>query len=130
MRLFIAAALLAVALSAGAAAKAAKPVLRVTQEFVGSQFYIEGSVGYVRIRSRAGRLVASNTFAGGRKELRFRLRPGVYRMVSFQRPCDGNCGYLDPPTDRCSRPIRIRRMKSVSARIEVSPANGCVIRLA
>ena len=130
MRLLAAAAVLAVALAAGAAAQTEKPVLRITEKFVGAQFYIEGSIGYVRIRSKAGRLVASNTFAGGRRELRFKLRPGVYRLVSFQRPCDGNCGYLDPPTDRCSRLIRIRRMESLSVRIEISPGNGCTIRLA
>ena len=67
VRLFTAAAVLAVALAAGAAARTEKPALRVTEKFVGSQFYIEGSIGYVRIRSRAGRLVASNTFAGGRE---------------------------------------------------------------
>ena len=32
-----------------------------------------------------------------------RLSPGRYRVISYQRPCDGNCGLLDPPTDRCAR---------------------------
>ena len=34
------------------------------------------------------------------------LAPGRYRLQSWQRDCDGNCGRLGPPTDRCSRWFR------------------------
>jgi hypothetical protein len=115
-------------LVAAAGAQTERPALRVTQEFVGSQLYMEGSIGYIQIKKRTGRVVASGTFREAR-ELRFRLAPGRYRVVSFQRPCDGNCSYLDPPTDRCSRALVIRRRHPVAAKVEISPGNGCTIRL-
>jgi hypothetical protein len=130
VRALAAVTLLAGLVASTAAAGGKKPALTVTQRFVGGQFYIEGSIGYLRVRTRDGRLVAAKTFAGARHQLRFRLAPGRYTLVSFQRPCDGNCGYLDPPTDRCSRPLLIRRRNPVSARVEISPGAGCTIRLA
>ena len=30
------------------------------------------------------------------------VRPGSYTVTFWQRPCDGNCGYLDPEVTRCS----------------------------
>lgn len=119
--------LAAAALAASAAAGTAKPTLRVTQAFVGSVHYVEGSIGYVRIQSRAGRTLAEKTFRTS-SELRFALMPGTYRLVSFQRPCDGNCGYLDPPTDRCGRLLRVHAHVTVSAQVLVSPGSGCTIR--
>jgi hypothetical protein len=87
--------------ASAAAARVEKPSLTVTQRFVGGQLYIEGSVGYIRVRTKDGRLVSAKTFPRDQRELRCRLVPGRYTLVSFQRPCDGNCSYLDPPTDRC-----------------------------
>jgi hypothetical protein len=115
-------------LVAAAGARTVKPALRVTQSFVGSVHYIEGSIGYVRIENHAGRRLSQKTFRNT-AELRFALLPGSYRLVSFQRPCDGNCGYLDPPTDRCARVFRVRAHESVSARVLVSPGSGCTIEL-
>jgi hypothetical protein len=115
-------------LTATAGARTVKPTLRVTQSFVGSVFYVEGSIGYVRIQNRPGRTLVQKTFRAA-KELRFALMPGSYRLVSFQRPCDGNCGYLDPPTDRCARAFRVRAKDTVAARILVSPGSGCTVQL-
>ena len=55
--------------------------------------------------------------------VRVRLRPraGLYRVESFQRPCDGNCSLLDPPTDRCSRRVRVYAGESARVRIVTRP---------
>jgi hypothetical protein len=58
-----------------------------------------------------------------------RLDPGSYRFVSFQRPCDGNCDILDPPTDKCSREIVVVRDRPVEATITVRPSEGCSVEV-
>ncbi len=131
MRTFAAVAALAALLAVGAAAQNEnkRGRLRVSERLVGGlDPYIEGSIGYVRIRTRAGKLVTSGKFGLARRPLRFALGPGTYRLFSFQRPCDGNCGFLDPPTDRCSRLFRLRARRTVAATILLSPGSGCTIR--
>jgi D-alanyl-D-alanine dipeptidase len=54
-----------------------------------------------------------------------RLPPGRYRVISYQRPCDGNCGLLDPPTDRCVRPIRVLSGGLTEVAVSVRPGRGC-----
>jgi hypothetical protein len=100
--------------------------------------YIEGSYSYVRVENLDGEEPIQKRFpVEARKlgELRFlstmtlRLGPGSYRLVSFQRPCDGNCGILDPPTDECSREIVVVRDRPVEATIAVRPGEGCSIEV-
>ena len=129
MRVLAAVAVLAAVIASVASAGSQKPALKVTQKFIGSVHYVEGSIGYIRIKSPAGRRVAQKTFSGATKQLRFTLAPGRYRVVSFQRPCDGNCSLLDPPTDRCSTAVQIRAGATVSATVVVTPGQGCRIRL-
>jgi hypothetical protein len=56
-----------------------------------------------------------------------RLRAGRYRLSTYQRYCDGNCGYLDPPTLRCRHRIRIRSGRVLSLLVEVTFFEGCRI---
>src|SRR5215467_3214967 len=59
-----------------------------------------------------------------------RLSPGRYRLVSWQRICDANCGNLDPPSDRCARPFTLRKGDRLQAVIRLDWASpGCVIVL-
>jgi Beta-lactamase enzyme family len=90
--------------------------------------YIEGSVSYLRLK-RGDRVVARRSGSG---PIRTRLKPhaGLYRVVSYQRPCDGNCSLLDPPTDRCSKRVRVYAGESSSARVVTKPGSGCTIRVA
>jgi len=60
-------------------------------------------------------------------ETTLRLEPGSYRVISFQRPCDGNCGYLDSPTDKCSRKIEAKADGLIEATVRLSPGEGCTI---
>jgi hypothetical protein len=96
--------------------------------------YIEGSVGYLRIVDadtgavvRKGR---ARTAAPGTTRRIFRrvLPSGRYRIVSYQRPCDGNCDYLDGPTERCATIVEIRDGRVARVTFEVTPGAGCVVR--
>jgi D-alanyl-D-alanine dipeptidase len=103
-------------------------VLDVAQRFdLSDGTYIEGSVSYLRIRK--GRRVVLERSRQGEVSVRARLRAGLYRVTSFQRPCDGNCSQLDPPTDRCSRRAIVFRGQSTSVRVVTKPGHGCRIHV-
>ena len=114
---------------AGAQRSHSRGALTVSQRFDLSKGlpYIEGSMSYLKIR-RHGRTVVQRVRQG---PFRVRLRPraGLYRVESFQRPCDGNCSLLDPPTDRCSRRVRVYAGESARVRILTRPGHGCVVRV-
>jgi hypothetical protein len=94
----------------------------------GTSFYIEGSRSYVRIEYMDGTKVAEEMLAGGeRPGVSLRVNPGDYRIFSWQRPCDGNCGLLDPPTDECDRTLSVPSGEVVRGTIEVRPGEGCTI---
>ena len=58
-----------------------------------------------------------------------RLDPGSYRLVSSQRPCDGSCDSLDPPTDECSREVVVTAGRSVAVTITVGPGESCSVEV-
>ena len=72
---------------------------------MGGSLYIEGSYSYVRVEQDEQKVVRVRLKGRKTLETKVLLQPGFYRLVSFQRPCDGNCGLLDPPTDQCSSEI-------------------------
>jgi D-alanyl-D-alanine dipeptidase len=122
--LVIAVALAAVALPA--AADAAPGTLDFRQSFAGRVPYIEGSVSFVRVRDADGvEVVRRRVMHKPRFRLRRRLPAGRYKVVSYQRPCDGNCSFLDPPTDRCARRIRILSGGLTEVSVIVRPGRGC-----
>jgi hypothetical protein len=95
--------------------------------------YREGSVSYVFVRQvgndtatlRTSRLLAplEPTLIVGTE-----LTPGRYVISSFQRPCDGNCNFLNPPIDQCSSdPVEVRVGMVVSVLVSVVPFGGCSI---
>ena len=59
--------------------------------------------------------------------MRRRLAPGTYMVINYQRPCDGNCGTLDPPTDRCVRRVRILSGGLTEVALRVRPGRRCTI---
>ena len=144
MREFLTASLAVLALSACAGNEGPDPGpgavdVSVRQIYDMSQgAYFEGSYSYVRVENLDGdELIEKRFTQAARKldELRFlstmtlRIDPGSYRLVSFQRPCDGNCGSLDPPTDECSREIVIVRDRPVEATITVRLGEGCSVEV-
>jgi hypothetical protein len=44
------------------------------------------------------------------------LDAGRYQVQAALRPCDGNCGYLDPPTLTCEAAVVVKADRSVTVR--------------
>jgi hypothetical protein len=97
--------------------------------------YREGSVSFVVIRQvgndnaavKVSRLLAplEPTLIVGTE-----LAAGRYVVSSFQRPCDGNCDFLNPPVDQCnSGPLEVRPGTEVSVLVSVVPFGGCSISM-
>jgi D-alanyl-D-alanine dipeptidase len=113
-----------------AAAPAARGTLDYRQTFDTSRgMYIEGAFSYVRVSDARGRVVLERAYQRGRFRLRHPLPAGRYRVRSFQRPCDGNCGTLDPPMDSCSRRLRVLPRGRTVVRVSVRPGRGCRMRV-
>ena len=98
--------------------------------------YVEGSLSYIRVERPDGeRLFERQLSELSGKSPTFhstdyiRLAPGEYQLISFQRPCEGNCGSLDPPTDRCERRIRVTGNPKLTVLIAAQPAESCEIEL-
>jgi hypothetical protein len=98
--------------------------IHVRQEWVPGSLYVEGSYSYVRVE-HGGDTVQELRLEGDKASVR--LEPGTYRLVSFQRPCDGNCSFLDPPTDECSREIEIAADAELHELVRLTPGSGCTI---
>jgi hypothetical protein len=94
----------------------------------GSPIPIEGAYSYVRVSRPDGSQVVRRRLTRGRPlATTMPLAPGRYRLQSWQRTCDGNCGYLDAPSDRCARWFRVERGRRLNARITVTYGSGCRI---
>jgi hypothetical protein len=102
--------------------------LRILQVTVGNAVPTEGSLSYIRVERATGVTVTERQLPGTGK-LTLRVPPGPYRLVSWQRICDANCGNLDPPSQRCARPFTLRPGDQLTAAIRVNFASGCVIVL-
>jgi len=87
---------------------------------------IEGAYSYLRVETRDGAKVVEERLRA--KETTIRLDPGPYRLISFQRTCDANCGNLDPASDSCDRAFTMAPDKALNASLRVSYGSGCTIR--
>ena len=110
------------------AAHAAPGTLDLRQSFDHSRgSYVEGSFSYVRVRGVRGKLVVAKRSSRPRFRMQRRLAPGGYMVINYQRPCDGNCGTLDPPTDRCARRVRILSGGLTEVALRVRPGRRCTM---
>ena len=118
---------------AGAADPLASGTIAVSQTV--QCCYREGAVSFVLIRQtgndkaavRASRLLAplEPTLIVATD-----LSPGRYMISTFQRPCDGNCDFLNPPVDQCSTgPVELRAGMRVDLLVSVIPFGGCTISM-
>lgn len=115
------------AATAGAAAGSGE--LRITQVRVGNAMPIEGAFGYIRLE-RAGGATAAERRLPDSGKLTLTVPPGTYRLLSWQRTCDANCGHLDPPSDQCALPFTLRKGEQLQAVIKVDfAACRCLIVL-
>ena len=89
--------------------------------------YVEGSLGYVRLEDADGGKVFEEQLDPDRPESTHDVPAGDYVLKSWQRPCDGNCGYLDPPTDECQSALALPSGEHVRVTITLRPGHGCSI---
>jgi hypothetical protein len=109
-------------------------LLVVDQELGRTSFFSEGAFPYVKLESN-GRVIAERLVRDTRALLpllRQRLAPGAYRLVSYQRPCEGACPRrgergLDPPTLRCEASVEIAAGETVTALVRPRAGHGCRI---
>src|SRR5690348_4494390 len=110
------------------AATAGAAQLRITQVKVGLAMPIEGAITFIRIERASGGTVTERRlpFSG---KLTLALRPGAYRLVTWQRTCDANCGHLDPASSQCARPFTLRQGEPLHATIRTDFVSRCAIVL-
>jgi hypothetical protein len=125
----LAAAGTATAATPAAAAAATGDVTLVRHERPAPSPYIEGAIQEVRIfRASTGRRVLTYRF-GENKRHRIELPVGRYRIRSATRVCDGNCGFLDPPSFGCKGRFTAQRINDVRVRISTKVGAKCRIRV-
>jgi hypothetical protein len=90
---------------------------------------VEGAYSYARVE-RDGKTVAQVRLSAALvPRAVIRLDPGSYRLVSFQRNCNGNCHLLGPPSGECGRAFSARANETVRATVRVTFGTGCRISL-
>jgi Beta-lactamase enzyme family len=110
---------------AGAGSARQHGKLDVTQRFAGA--YPAGTVSYLRVRK--GKRVVYRRSREGAVSVQLRPRDGLYRVVSFQRPCKDDCATLNPPVDACSRRVRVYAGETSRVRTITRPGGGCKMRV-
>jgi hypothetical protein len=98
-------------------------------------FFTEGAFPYIRLESAEGQVVAEHLVRDTRTVLPLLRQPvsaGAYRLVSYQRPCDGSCPSegargLDPPTLRCEAKLEIAPRQTITALVRSHGSRGCRI---
>ena len=103
--------------------------LVVYQAQVGAAMYVEGSKSYVRISSPTGGSDTTSSFVANPSKpvVSQVVAPGSYTVESWQRPCDGKCGVLDPETDQCESTVTVAAGRSTTLVIILKPGHGCTI---
>ena len=81
----------------------------------------------MRVRGIRGKLVVAKRTSRPIFRMQRRLGPGRYTVISYQRPCAGNCGMLDPPTDRCARRVRVLSGGLTEVAVHVRPGRRCTM---
>lgn len=125
-RLALAALVLSLAGCGGSAAPEPPGTMVLVEESgPGLPMWMEGSVGFARIEDGDGRVVYETPPRDGataypRELVRRELPAGTYRITSWQRPCQGNCGLLDPPTARCEGEVELPPDATVRVTVEVA----------
>lgn len=107
--------------------------LVVRERLPAQPVYVEGSVSFLRVVGPGQRVVWDGPVTNGRQVRGRRpifersLSAGEYRIVSYQRPCQGSCRSLDPATDRCESRVRAESGAVLTAEVTLSPRGGCRI---
>ncbi len=105
----------------------------ITEELPRRAIYQEGSIGYLRVaEADSGRAVFTGRVSGpGVRQLRDgilfdeQLPADRYRVVSWQRPCNGNCGALSAESDRCEVVADVGAGETASRLVKLDRRGGC-----
>lgn len=92
--------------------------------------YDEGSISSVIVSDATGATMQTRRFqrfGDIQPVLDVDLPPGTYNIESFQQPCDGSCGNLDPKTDDCTTTIEIASNSTHFVTAEFAPWAGCTL---
>jgi hypothetical protein len=87
--------------------------------------YTEGALARIVLRDAGGNVVDTQLKWPGKRFVFDDLEPGSYVVTSALRPCDGNCGYLDPPVDSCEHTLSIDG--DLSVQVDFSVGDPCVV---
>jgi hypothetical protein len=86
---------------------------------------IEGYVSYVTVK-RAG---SDHVALRAQPPFRGVLPAGRYRVSTYARTCSGNCGNLDPPSNKCGTSLRLVGGTTVRVRVIRRFDRPCEIRV-
>jgi hypothetical protein len=113
--------------SPGTGSKAEQRLVVSEQRVDNGATYIEGAYSYLKLKRTGGAVVFHRRYAG-RMHLSRKFPVGRYWLVSYVRACDGNCDYLDAPSDRCAARFTLSRDESVHAVVRTAVGERCRIR--
>jgi hypothetical protein len=99
--------------------------LRVKHAVKGPPYFVEGSIWHVRVVDSNGAAVLDKKLSND--SVSVSLGAGTYKLESEELPCDGNCSYLDPPTDGCSQELTVAAGQELAATVTLKPSRGCSI---
>jgi hypothetical protein len=101
-----------------------------------STFYTEGSISYVHVEA-----IPTGPTKGGIVEKSKRHAPdgavlaalsvpaGRITVMTWQRPCIGNCDHLDAPSDHCEVSFVAEEKAQVVVRTTYSAGRGCTVEV-
>lgn len=89
---------------------------------------IEGAVAFVRAQAPDGTPVVDRAVSLDGETIG--IPAGDYVLVAYYRPCDRNCGLLDPPKDFCTVEGVLEPGEDYALRITLDPRNpaDCILR--
>lgn len=106
-------------------------ILRVTQDQTAC-CYTEGQVSYLTITGPSGAVITDRSFrplASRAVLYSVLLAPASYEVVSYQRPCDGNCDHLGPIRDRCTGLFEVAPGAAIAVVVRFAPTKGCTMSI-
>lgn len=128
--IYLAVCVLGLSPAAGAGAESATGSLSVREHVQESDgIYFEGYVSFLRLRNvGSGRVAIDRTF-NGEVHLDAEVPLGHYRLIRYIRPCDANCDFLDPKTERCAIGVRVTRDSQLRAVVRTTVGRPCEFRV-
>src|SRR5688572_27326623 len=87
--------------------------LVVQKSLAGGPIFIEGSITHLRIVRQDGEVIIDDLRPVDTLDTPIcdsSMPPGSYDLSAVERPCEGNCGMLDPPVraTRCNLEVLIK----------------------